>query len=137
MNTQQSHGMQSKNSKQNTSEVFEPGRGVLPAGRGGRIRKKMAKKKDKKQCWCKGCCNNWCETYEFYGIKNYTWNKCWAGAKKNGFGSQLYKEWGMLNKAVSTGKLSYTRLVGESIVWLAVVYGIGCLIGKLIAWIVL
>ncbi len=99
--------------------------------------KKMAKKKDKKQCWCKGCCNNWCETYEFYGIKNYTWNKCWAGAKKNGFGSQLYKEWGMLNKAVSTGKLSYTRLVGESIVWLAVVYGIGCLIGKLIAWIVL
>ena len=43
----------------------------------------------------------------------------------------------MLNKAVSTGKLSYTRLVGESIVWLAIVYGIGCLIGKLIAWIVL
>jgi hypothetical protein len=95
----------------------------------------MVKKAKKKQCWCKGCCNNWCETYEFYGIKNYTWNKSWDNVKKNGFGSQLSKEWGMIGKALSTGKLSYKRFVLETLVFLSIGFVVGCLIGKLLIWI--
>tara|TARA_Y100000310_G_scaffold311090_1_gene357051 strand:- start:529 stop:819 length:291 start_codon:yes stop_codon:yes gene_type:complete len=95
----------------------------------------MAKKKDKKQCWCKGCCNNWCETYEFYGIKNYTWNKCWDNVRNNGILSQYNFEATMVKKAFKSGKLSYTRFVGETLVWLAVVLGIVCLFGKFICWI--
>ena len=43
---------------------------------------------------------SWKDTYEFYGIKNYTWNKSWNNVKKNGFGSQVSKEWGMIGKAL-------------------------------------
>ena len=95
----------------------------------------MVKKAEKKQCWCKGCCNNWCETYEFYGIKNYTWNKCWDNFRNNGILSQYNFEATMVKQALKSGKLSYTRFVGESLVWLAVVVGIVCLLGKFICWI--
>lgn len=95
----------------------------------------MVKKAEKKQCWCKGCCKNWCETYEFYGIKNYTWNKCWDNFRNNGILSQYNFEATMVKQAFKSGKLSYTRFVGESLVWLAVVFGIICLLGKFICWI--
>jgi hypothetical protein len=78
---------------------------------------------------------SWRDTYEFYGIKNYTWNKSWNNLKKNGVRSQLSKEWGMIGKALSTGKLTYTRLIVETLILFAIGFGIGCLIGKLLIWI--
>ena len=78
---------------------------------------------------------SWKDTYEFYGIKNYTWNKSWNNLKKNGVRSQLSKEWGMIGKALSTGKLTYTRLIVETLILFAIGFGIGCLIGKLLIWI--
>ena len=79
---------------------------------------------------------SWKDTYEFYGIKNYTWNKSWNNVKKNGFGSQLHKEWGMIGKALSTGKLTYTRLIVDTLILFAIGFGVGCLIGELIIWMV-
>ena len=79
---------------------------------------------------------SWKDTYEFYGIKNYTWNKSWKNVKKNGFGSQLSKEWGMIGKALKSGKLSYKRFVLETLVMFAVGFGIGCLIGELVIWVI-
>ena len=79
---------------------------------------------------------SWKDTYEFYGIKNYTWNKSWKNVKKNGFGSQMSKEWGMIGKALSTGKLTYTRLIVETLILFAIGFVVGCLIVDLIIWMV-
>jgi len=75
---------------------------------------------------------SWKDTYEFYGIKNYTWNKSWNNVKKNGFGSQVSKEWGMIGKALKSGKLSYKRFVLETLVFLSIGFVVGVLIGELI-----
>tara|TARA_Y100000385_G_scaffold147698_1_gene153264 strand:+ start:931 stop:1197 length:267 start_codon:yes stop_codon:yes gene_type:complete len=79
---------------------------------------------------------SWKDTYEFYGIKNYTWSKSWKNVKKNGLRSQLSKEWGMIGKALKSGKLSYKRFVLETLVMFAVGFGIGCLIGELVIWVI-
>mgnify|MGYP000178595786 CR=1 FL=1 len=79
---------------------------------------------------------SWKDTYEFYGIKNYTWSKSWKNVKKNGLRSQISKEWGMIGKALKSGKLSYKRFVLETLVMFAVGFGIGCLIGELVIWMV-
>ena len=79
---------------------------------------------------------SWKDTYEFYGIENYTWTKSWNNIKKNGFGSQLSKEWGMIGKALKSGKLSYKQFVLETLVMFAVGFGIGCLIGELVIWVI-
>ena len=79
---------------------------------------------------------SWKEPYEFYGIKNYTWNKSWDNLKKNGVRSQLSKEWGMVGKALETGKLTYTRLIVETLILFAIGFGVGCLIGSLILWVI-
>lgn len=79
---------------------------------------------------------SWKDTYEFYGIKNYTWSKSWKNVKKNGLRSQLSKEWGMIGKALKSGKLSYKRFVLETSVFLAIGFGLGCLIGELVIWMI-
>jgi len=79
---------------------------------------------------------SWKDTYEFYGIKNYTWSKSWKNVKKNGLRSQISKEWGMIGKALKSGKLSYKRFVLETLVMFAVGFGIGCLIGELVIWMI-
>jgi|TARA_B100001996_G_scaffold135594_1_gene103234 hypothetical protein len=79
---------------------------------------------------------SWKDTYEFYGIKNYTWSKSWKNVKKNGLRSQISKEWGMIGKALKSGKLSYKRFVLETLVMFAVGFGIGCLIGELVIWVI-
>ena len=68
---------------------------------------------------------SWKDTYEFYGIKNYTWNKSWKNVKKNGFGSQMSKEWGMIGKALKS-----------TLVFLSIGFVVGMLIGELIIWMV-
>ncbi len=79
---------------------------------------------------------SWKDTYEFYGIKNYTWNKSWNNIRKNGFGSQLHKEWGMISKALSTGKLTYTRLIVETLVFLSIGFAVGILMGEFVIWMI-
>ncbi len=79
---------------------------------------------------------SWKDTYEFYGIRNYTWSKSWKNVKKNGLRSQISKEWGMIGKALKSGKLSYKRFVLETLVMFAVGFGIGCLIGELVIWVI-
>ena len=79
---------------------------------------------------------SWKDTYEFYGIKNYTWSKSWKNVKKNGLRSQISKEWGMIGKALKSGKLTYTRLIVESFVYLSLGYLTGMLIGELVIWII-
>tara|TARA_R100001082_G_scaffold101726_1_gene71413 strand:- start:88 stop:354 length:267 start_codon:yes stop_codon:yes gene_type:complete len=79
---------------------------------------------------------SWKDTYEFYGIKNYTWSKSWKNVKKNGLRSQISKEWGMIGKALKSGKLSYKRFVLETLVMFAVGFGIGCLLGELVIWMI-
>lgn len=99
----------------------------------------VKKKAEKKQCWCKGYCNNWCETYKFYGIKGYTFNTCWDNVRNNGILSQYKFETNMIKKALKSGKLTHTRLVGESLGWLfigiCIGYSVVCLFGKVICWI--
>ena len=77
---------------------------------------------------------SWKDTYEFYGIKNYTWNKSWKYVKKNGFGSQMSKEWGMIGEALKSGKLSYKRFVLETLVFFVIGGFIGFLLGTLLSW---
>ena len=48
----------------------------------------------------------------------------------------MSKEWGMIGKALSTGKLTYTRLIVETLILFAIGFGVGCLIGELIIWMV-
>ena len=79
---------------------------------------------------------SWKDTYEFYGIKNYTWSKSWKNVKKNGLRSQLSKEWGMIGKALKSGKLSYKRFVLETLVMFVVGLGIGYLLGELVIWMI-
>jgi len=79
---------------------------------------------------------SWKDTYEFYGIKNYTWSKSWKNVKKNGLRSQISKEWGMIGKALKSGKLSYKRFVLETLVMFAIGFGVGCLIGELVIWVI-
>ena len=79
---------------------------------------------------------SWKDTYEFYGIKNYTWTNSWKNLKKNGFRSQISEEWGMIGKALKSGKLTYTRLIVESFVYLSLGYLTGMLIGELVIWII-
>lgn len=89
----------------------------------------MVKKADKKQCWC-----SWCKDYEFYGLEGFQCNWSWSGVKQYGFWGQTKKEWNFISTSLKSGKLSYTRFVGETLVWLAIGLGIGCLIGKFIGW---
>ena len=77
---------------------------------------------------------SWKDTYEFYGIKNYTWSKSWKNVKKNGLRSQLSKEWGMIGKALKSGKLSYKRFVLETLVFFVIGGFIGFLLGTLLSW---
>ena len=84
-------------------------------------------KKDKKQCWCKD--------YEFYGLKGFQFNWSWSGVKQYGFWGQTKREWNLITTSLKSGKLSYTRFVGETLVWFAIGFGVGCLIGKFLIWI--
>jgi hypothetical protein len=79
---------------------------------------------------------SWKDTYEFYGIKNYTWSKSMKNMKNIGFRAQTLKEWGMIGKALKSGKLSYKRFVLETLVFLSIGFVVGCLIGELIIWMV-
>ena len=79
---------------------------------------------------------SWKDTYEFYGIKNYTWSKSMKNMKKIGFRAQTLKEWGMIGKALKSGKLSYKRFVLETLVFLSIGFVVGTLIGELIIWMV-
>tara|TARA_B100000795_G_C22757386_1_gene422090 strand:- start:1017 stop:1289 length:273 start_codon:yes stop_codon:yes gene_type:complete len=88
---------------------------------------KKAKAKTKK---------SWKDTHEFYGIKNYTWNKCWDNVRNNGILSAPKFEINMIKKALKSGKLTHTRLVGESLGWLFIGGFVGFLIGTLLVWVV-
>jgi len=79
---------------------------------------------------------SWKDTYEFYGIKNYTWSKSMKNMKKIGFRAQTLKEWGMIGKALKSRKLTYTRLIGETLVLFLIGGFVGFLIGELIIWMV-
>ena len=42
----------------------------------------------------------------------------------------------MVGKALETGKLTYTRLIVETLILFAIGFGVGCLIGSLILWVI-
>ena len=48
----------------------------------------------------------------------------------------MSKEWGMIGKALKSGKLSYKRFVLETLVFLSIGFVVGTLIGELIIWMV-
>ena len=79
---------------------------------------------------------SWKDTFEFYGIKNYTWNNSMKSYKKDGVWFTTKKEWGMIGKALKSGKLSYGRLFVESFVYLSIGFLSGMLVGEIIIWMI-
>ena len=79
---------------------------------------------------------SWKDTYEFYGIKNYTWSKSMKNMKNIGFRAQTLKEWGMIGEALKSGKLSYRRFIAESFVFLALGFLTGMITCEFVIWMI-